>query len=313
MSDILFAAVARTYKIIHLGMNKKTITSQRIGTFDQFCKAQKKKQLLKENNEVAIDVPFYQDAIESVLGDLRYVGGGEPIDWNTLIDYIKVKYLIIDREVPGSGEDLIIAHVRDLLFQKYGDTILGGDCGCLTGDTAAIGAKTLVISQLASDILHKVRVEAGLEPEPEPETDPKPLSKVSLDYDCGYYDDDCYYGERKVAGFGDFSNLLKEDVDRLTLKHDEKALEFCLDKLGKEAGSLKYDDILKVVEKEGTTLVDYLTGIADEYLKTASIELNGQKLKKDNGDEKIVLKQAKKLFAHQIAKEILDDIKKETL
>ena len=293
-------------------MNKKTITSQKIGTFDQFCKAQKKKQLLKEQNEIAIDVPFYQDAIESILGDLRYVGGGEPIDWNTLIDYIKVKYLIIDREVSGSGEDLIIAHVRDLLFQRYGDTILGGDCGCLTGDTAAIGAKTLVISQLASDILHKVRVEAGLEPEPEPEPDPKPLSTVSLDYDCGY-DDDCYYGERRVAGFSDYSNLLKEDVDRLTLQHDEKALGFCLDKLEKEANSLNYDDILKVVEKEGTGLVSYLTGIADEYLGTATIELNGQKLKKENRDEKIVLKQAKKLFAHQIAKEILDVIKKETL
>lgn len=293
-------------------MNKTTVTSQKIGTFDQFCKAQKKKQLLKENNEVAIDVPFYRDAIESVIGDLRYVGGGEPIDWNTLIDYIKTKYLIIDREVPGSGEDLIIAHVRDLLFQRFGDTILGGDCGCLTGDTAAIGAKTLVISQLASDILYKVRVEAGLEPEPEPETDPKPLSTVSLDYDCGY-DDDCYYGERRVAGFSDYSNLLKEDVDRLTLQHDERALEFCLDKLEKEAGSLNYDDILKVVEKEGTGLVSYLTGIADEYLETATIELNGQKLKKENRDEKIVLKQAKKLFTHQIAKEILDVIKKETL
>ena len=82
-----------------------------------------------------------------------------------------------------------------------------------------------------------------------------------------------------MAGFGDFSNLLKEDVDRLTLKHDEKALEFCLDKLEKEAGSLKYDAILKLVKKEG----------------------------------KLVLKQAKKLFAHQIAKEILEDIKKETL
>ena len=148
-------------------MNKTTVTSQRIGTFADFCKA-RKKQLVKENNEIAIDVPFYNDAIDSILGDIHYIAG-DPIDWNTLIDYIKVKYLIIDREVPGSGEDLIIAHVRDLLFQRYGDTILGGDCGCLTGDTAAIGAKTLVISQLASDILHRVRVEAGLEPEPEPE------------------------------------------------------------------------------------------------------------------------------------------------
>ena len=290
-------------------MKKTTVTKQRIGTFDQFCKAQKKKQL-QESNEVAIDVPFYQSALECVMNDLKYIAG-DPIDWRTLIDYIKAKYLIIDREVQGTSEDLIIAHVRDLLFQRFGDTILGGDCGCLTGDAAAIGAKTLVISQLASDILHQVRVNAGLEPEQEPEQAPKPLSKVSLDYD--YYDDDCYYGERKVSGFGDYANLLKEDIDRLTLQHDERALEYCLDKLEKEAGSLKLEDIQKVVEKEDTSLVDYLTGIADEYLETATIELNGKKLKKENGDEKIVLKQAKKLFAHQIAKEILDSIKKKTV
>ena len=290
-------------------MNKTTVTSQRIGTFADFCKA-RKKQLVKENNEIAIDVPFYNDAIDSIIGDIHYIAG-DPIDWNTLIDYIKVKYLIIDREVPGSGEDLIIAHVRDLLFQRYGDTILGGDCGCLTGDTAAIGAKTLVISQLASDILHRVRVEAGLEPEPEPEPDPKPLSKVSLDYDYGY-DDDCYYGERRVVGYSDYANLLKESVDRLTVQHDEKALDYCLDKLEKSAGSLKLDDIQKVVDKEDTTLVGYLTSIANEYLDSAKIELNGRKLKAD-GDEKIVFKHAKKLFAHEIAKELIEMIQKETL
>lgn len=292
-------------------MKKTTVKSKRIGTFEQFCKTQKKKQLLKEQNEIAIDVPFYQDAIDAVIEDLHFIAG-DPIDWNRLIAYIKVKNLIIDRETLVTDEDIIVGHVRDLLFQRYGDTILGGDCVSLTGNTAAIGAKTLVISQLASDILHKVRVEAGLELEPEPEPDPKPLSKVTLDYEYAC-DDDCYYGERRVAGFGNFSNLLKEDVDRLTIQHDDKALEFCLDKLEKEAGSLKYDDILKLVKKEGTTLIGYLTGIADEYLETVTIELNGQKLKKENGDEKIVLKQAKKLFAHQIAKEILEDIKKETL
>ena len=292
-------------------MKKSILKSQRIGTFENFCQVQKKKQLLKEQNEIAIDVPFYEAAIEAIMGDLHCLAG-DPIDWNTLIDYLKMKYLVIDRQILGSGEDLIIAHVRDLLFQRFGDTILGGDCGGLTFNAAEIGTKTLVISQLAHNILHKVMVDAGLESEPESETDPKPISKVSLGYDdC--YDDDYYFGERRVAEFGDFSNLLKEDVDRLTVKYDEKALNFCLDKLEKEAGSLKYDDILKLVKKEGTTLIGYLTGIADEYLETATIELNGQKLKKENGDEKIVLKQAKKLFAHQIAKEILEDIKKETL
>ena len=67
-------------------------STKRIGTFDDFCKA-KKKQLLKESNEVAIDVPFYTEAIESVLGDLHCIAG-DPISWGRLLAYIKIKYLL---------------------------------------------------------------------------------------------------------------------------------------------------------------------------------------------------------------------------
>ena len=287
-------------------MGKTKTKTQRIGTFAEFSKV-KNKRPIKENNEVAIDVPFYQDAIESVLGDL-YSIAGDPIDWSTLIDYIKVKYLILNREVIGTGEDLIIAHVRDLLFQRYGDTILGGDCGCLTGDTAAIGAKTLVISQLASDILHQVRVNAGLESEPEPKQDPQPLSKVSLDYDYGY--DDLPFEQHHVAGFQDFTKILKENVNRISLQDDGKALDYCLNKIESVAGSTKLDDILKVAKKEGyQDLKGYLLGVVDGYLKTTTIELNGKSLK-ERGDEKPVLKVAKKLYAHEITKELFDRIQK---
>lgn len=293
-------------------MVKSRIKAKRIGKFADFLKEQKKRRI-QENNEVAIDVPFYNDAVDSVLCDLQQVAG-DPIDWRTLIDYIKIKFLVIDREVLGSDDNLVIAHVRDLLFWRYGDTILGGDSGFITGDTAAMGAKALVISQLANDILHKIRVDAGLETPPEPEPAQKPISTVSLSYDD--WDDDCYYGEnlqvRKVAGFSTYSNLVREDVDRLSVQHDEKAIEFCLKKLKKAAGSLKLGDIEKVIKKEGTTLIDYMTSIADEYLATATIELNGNKLK-NNGDEKIILQQARRLFAHEIAKELLELIKKENL
>ena len=143
--------------------------SQRIGTFAEFYKSkQGNKQPIKENNEVAIDVPFYKAAIESIVSELQDIAGN-PIDWQTLIDYIKTKYLVIDRDVKGGNEDLIIAHVRDLLFQRYGDTILGGDAGCFTGSTAEMGAKALVISQHASEILCRGKVDAGLDIPPKPE------------------------------------------------------------------------------------------------------------------------------------------------
>ena len=285
------------------------INFKQIGTFEDFCKT-KKKQLIKENNEVAIDVPFYNEAVESVFNELRQIAG-DPIDWRTLVDYIKVKFLVIDREVTGGDDCLVIAHVRDLLFNRYGDTFIGGDYGCITCSSAEMGAKSLVISQLASDILRKVRIDAGLE-ESEPEPEQKPITTVSLDFDD--WDDDYYYGEsrniRTVAGFGTFTSLVKESVDKLTVKYDKKALDYCRDKLKKAAGSLDFEDIVEVVDEEETTLVDYLTGIAEEYLENTKIELNGKELK-NNGDEKHVLKQAKKLFAHEIAKELIEEIKKE--
>ncbi len=285
------------------------INFKQIGTFEEFCKT-KKKQLIKENNEVAIDVPFYNEAVESVFNELRQIAGA-PIDWRTLVDYIKVKFLVIDREVTGGDDCLVIAHVRDLLFNRYGDTFIGGDYGCITCSSAEMGAKSLVISQLASDILRKVRIDAGLE-ESEPEPEQKPITTVSLDFDD--WDDDYYYGEsrniRTVAGFGTFTSLVKESVDKLTVKYDKKALDYCRDKLKKAAGSLDFKDIAEVVDEEETTLVDYLTGIAEEYLENTKIELNGKELK-NNGDEKHVLKQAKKLFAHEIAKELIEEIKKE--
>ena len=280
-------------------MKKSILKSQRIGTFENFCKAQKKKQLLKEQNEIAIDVPFYEAAIEAIMGDLHCLAG-DPIDWDRLIDYIKMKYLIIDRDVPG-GEDLIIAHVRDLLFQRFGDTILGGDCGGLTFTAAEIGAKTLVISQLASDILHKIRVDAGLEEEPDPEIEPKPLSTVSLDYND--YDEDYYCGEKRVADYNDFANNLKENIDRISAQHEKKALDYCLDRLKKTAGSLEFDDVVKVVQEKGCAFSEYMNRLVNEYLVTAKIDLKEGK-QRHTRQEKFILEEAKDFFCQKIAKEI---------
>lgn len=203
-------------------MGKTKTKPQKIGTFADFYKSKPGyKKPIKENNEVAIDVPFYNAAIDSVIYELQEIAG-DPIDWKTLIDYIKTKFLVIDRDVQGGDDSLVIAHVRDLLFQRHGDTFLGGDAGCLTGSTAEMGAKALVMSQLASEILRRVRVNAGLNPPLEPESDPKPLSTVSLD--TGYYNDDLPFEKRHVAGFHDFTEILKESINKLSLQDDTERL-----------------------------------------------------------------------------------------
>ena len=288
-------------------MGKKKYKKQ-IDTFTDYCKT--KKQTIKESNQhLSIDVPFWNEAIESVLDSLR-INAGDPIDWRTLLDYIKVKYLVIDREVLGADDDLVIAHIRDLLFQKFGDTFLNGDFGCITYDNAEMGAKALVISQLASEILRRVRVEAGLESPTEAEVDTKPIATVTLD--TGFGDEDfLQYEQRRVAGFNDFTNRLKEHVDRIRVQDDGKCLDYCLNTIEMAAGSIKLDDIRKIVKKEDTTLKDYLTGLAEKYMKTADIKLN-ESNSQNPKEQMHVFEQAKKTYSYEIVRKVMEMISKET-
>ena len=291
-------------------MGKKNKFKKQIGTYAEFCAA-KKRQTVKESSEhLSVDVPFWSDAIESILDSLR-INAGDPIDWRTLVDYVKVKFLVIDREVLGTDEDLVIAHIRDLLFQQYGDTFLDGDFGCITYDNAEMGTKALVISQLASEILRRVRIESGLEPPPSvADIDNKPVATVTLE--TGWGDDDfLQYEQRRVAGFNDFANRLKENVDRIRVQDDGRCLDYCLNKIEKEAGSIKLDDIMKAVKEENTTLKDYLIGLAEGYMKTASVKLNESKAR-NKEDQIHVFSQAKIMYAHEVARKVMEMIDKKT-
>ena len=82
-----------------------------------------------------------------------------------------------------------------------------------------------------------------------------------------------------------------------------------LNKIEKDAGSLKLDDIHNVIqEDEYKSITDYVTSIAEEHMEDFKIALNGKELVDKN-----VLKEARKLFVHQIAKDVLEMISKENL
>lgn len=291
-------------------MGKSTYKLRQMVTLDDFCA--KSKQQIEENNEVSIDVPFWDDAVSPdgpVFNELHRTAGS-PIDWNRLVEYIKVKNLVVDREDVVGDENLIISHLRDLLFYYFGDSILGGDFGCLTYDAAQKGTKCLVISELASEILRKVRIETGKEEYPEPEVQPEPVAKVSLGY--GYDDEYDFPFESKratnVEGYKKFCSKLNESVKNLKLEIEDKCLDYCLKKIEADCGSIKYDDIAKVLEEEKTTLANYVKGVAQDYFATKDIAINGKKIDKDH-----VLKQARKLFEEQTTERIIKIISKETI
>ena len=280
----------------------KYSTSKQIGTFAEFCKTKQKKSI-KENSEVSIEVPFWDSAIQLLL-DKTHGIAGEPISWEKLINYVKNKFIITGRDLIDDEDKLVLEYISDALFQEYGESWLDGDV-LYNYSTAELGGKALVLSTLAEEILHQIKQEAGQEPQPEPEPT-RTVSKVYLTdpYD---FDDDC--GEARVAGFDRFSKLLKESVDRITTQDDGNTLDYVLNKIEKDAGSLKLDHIHNVIqEDEYKSITDYVTSIAEEHMQDFKIKLNGADMVDKN-----VLKEARKLFAHQIAKDVLEMISKENL
>lgn len=280
----------------------KYSTSKQIGTFAEFCKTKQKKSI-KENSEVSIEVPFWDSAIQLLLDRIHGIAG-EPISWEKLVNYVKNKFIITGRDLIEDDDKLVLAHISDALFQEYGESWLDGDV-LYNYSTAELGGKALVLSTLADEIFHQIKQEAGQEPQPEPE----PTRTVSKVYLTDPYDFDDYCGEARVAGFDMFSKLLKESIDRITIQDDGNTQDFVLNKIEKDAGSLKLDDILKVVqEEEYENITAYITGIAEEHMEDFKIKLNGADMVDKN-----VLKEARKLFAHQIAKDVLEKISKENL
>ena len=277
-------------------------TSKQIGTFAEFCKSKQKKSI-KENSEVSIEVPFWDAAIQLLL-DKTHGIAGKPISWEKLVNSVKNKFIITGRDLIEDEDKLVLEYISDALFQEYGESWLDGDV-LYNYSTAELGSKALVLSTLAEEILHQVRLETGQEPQPEPE----PTRTVSKVYLADPYDFDDYCGEARVAGFDRFSQLLKESVDRITTQDDGNTLDYVLNKIEKDAGSLKLDDIHNVIqEDEYKSITDYVTSIAEEHMQDYKIKLNGSDMVDKN-----VLKEARKLFAHQIAKDVLEMISKENL
>ena len=276
--------------------------SKQIGTFAEFCKSKQKKSI-KENSEVSIEVPFWDAAIQLLL-DKTHGIAGEPISWEKLINYVKNMFIITGRDLIDDEDKLVLAYISDALFQEYGESWLDGDV-LYNYSTAELGSKALVLSTLAEEILHQVRLETGQEPQPEAE----PTRTVSKVYLTDPYEFDDYCGEGSVASYGRFSKLLKESIDRITTQDDGNTLDYVLNKIEKDAGSLKLDDIHNVIqEDEYKSITDYVTSIAEEHMEDFKIALNGKELVDKN-----VLKEARKLFVHQIAKDVLEMISKENL
>lgn len=291
---------------------EKNKYKKQIGKFSEFCKS-KKKQSINENSQVQIEVPFWDEAIEYALSDIRSLaGGGIPIDWNNLVEQIKMQFSMLniyDKSL-FTDDSFVTAYVKDILYHNYKDSFISGDTGGMeTYSTEEMGTKALVLSKLADAVLQKVKEEAEIVKEPEPEA-PETVATVSLE--AGFLDDDfLQYEQRSVVGFDDFTHRLKDNVDRIRRQDDLRGLDYCLNTIESVAGSLKLDDILKVTGKENTDLKSYLSRIAEGYMKNSGIKLN-ESNSQNPKEQMHVFKQAQKAYSHEIVRKVMEMISKET-
>lgn len=281
---------------------------QPIGTFEEFCLS--RKQIRENNSSIKVEVEWWDEAIDNILARLRSVAGN-PIDWERLLDYCRAKFQVLSRDTHLMVEEYVLAHIKDLLFENYGDALFSGDDLSSSYKASAQGTRMLVISQLGDEILRRVKKEAGLIPETEKE-EPETVATVSLD---NWMPEDEFCETRHVKEYQKFSSLLNESVYKLRIDNYDACLDYTLDTIEKEAGSLNFLDVLKKAcenpdaQDKIRMVGKYIFRIADGYLSPKSnIELLGEP-EDGYADERMeVINQAKDVFCEQIVSDVLQKI-----
>ena len=141
--------------------------SKRIGTFKEFL-TEKRQQQINES-QVSIEVDWWDECIVEVMQEIEKECKGF-IGWDSLLSYCQQKWAILGRPLihPQIEDNILTQHIKDLIFQFHGDSFYT-DWKCVLGwDNQQVHSKGLVIEELASVILEKVREKS--KPQGEPDT-----------------------------------------------------------------------------------------------------------------------------------------------
>ena len=285
---------------------------------------------MKKINEanVNIECDWWDQAIIEVLQEIEKECNG-CLDWKTIIQYCKNKWIILGRTLPQPEYDdnLLTQHIKDLIFQFHGDSFYT-DWKCDYGwDNQQVHSKGLVIEELAAVILEKVREKA--KPQGEPETgnptgtlsDREKVTMIPVKPAPSYEDEYCedlpyeYESHRMnpVKGFKEFSKSINETVCIIEMACQEKCIQYCLDRIKKEVGSYDPEPLLKVAVETADPKVKarlvllYVEDMVIDYLSSekaqlAVVDVNGNKGKTIPKD---VLEQGMAQLYKDIADEVL--------
>ena len=299
--------------------------SKRIRSFKSFLSQQRMKKI--NEAKVNIECDWWDTCIVEVMQELEDECQGFLV-WETIIKYCKDKWSILGRTLPQPEyeDNILTQHIKDLIFQFHGNSFYT-DWKCDLGwDNQQVHSKGLVIEELASCILEKVK-EKAKEGEPETDNPTGTLSdreevkmvpmKPAPSYDDEYCEDLPYEYEshkvRPVKGFKDFTKKLNETVGVIEITCQEKCIQYCLDRIKKEVGNYDPDEIFKVAGQVADPKVKarlvllYVKQMVIDYLSSekaqlAVVDVNG---KKGKAIPKDVLEQGLDQLYHDIADEVL--------
>lgn len=298
--------------------------SKRIGTFKQFLKEQKVQRL--NEAKVSIECEWWDSCIVEVMQDLADECAGF-LNYEDLLVYVKGKFSILQRPDPGFDGGFLLQHIKDLIFARHGDSFVC-DGQCSWGDNAEIQAKGLVVSELAKVILDKVLETRKTSDDPIPgvttvnlvDKEPRtlvPMTEPVPDEEEDYMDDLPFEGKktRPVKTFKEYSKALNETVAMIDCESQDDCINYCLDRIQKEVGSLDANEIVKFAFQTAPTEVKtdlalgYVKDIIYDYLtkQKGQVKLYGvgnpEKVKETVPEE--ALKKGMLILCDDIADEIL--------
>ena len=296
---------------------------RRLPSFREYCKGEKRLQENASAN-IRVDVDWWQDCICTVLNQLRSVSGDGVMDWGFIVDYCRARLLITGREVSSYIDEIVLSTIKDLVLQNYGEVLFNSDSITNSFKEAELGTRILVVSQIADEILHQVKLESGLVVEPEPQIeDPKTVASVSLDTDYYSEEDDLPFEHKtqlhnlspnlnNVIGFEVFDKAIKEAYCHLQMDHYNTVLEKCLKDLEpqQEAGVLDYDKVLKRAKKEidekddDKCIYKFIAMLAKKHMENEQVTIEGMDTSDISFENREVLKAAQDLFIHNIVQDI---------
>ena len=286
--------------------------SKRIGTFKQFLKEQRRKKINEAN--VSIECEWWDQCILEVMQEIEDECQVS-FSWDTIIKYCKDKWAILGRPIPQPESDdsiLLQEHLKDLIFQFHGKSFYVDWNYGASWDNSQIHSKGIVIEELSSVILDKIRektmpqkgtpannVTGTLSDREEVTLVPmKPI--YTNDCEDEYYEDlPIEYESKRVYDFRKYSKMIEEAKDQFKLVNDKKIIDHILKRLESEAGSLKLDDVVQMIyNKKGyVNPNDFNAENVDNYIKGIALEY----LKKDGAVQTIVRKNKDTFISRNVA------------